>query len=282
MIGAIHGKEGNKRMRRCSHRTESWGVLISQGRALAFNSPMVLANIASVFQIKRSMFGEVTVTFPMLPRKRQIWDLNLGGIIPKLAFFLPHCYTTCVLKAFSCYPTELLSYLLKVSMKPGNVSMEPGKRSQSHLEYGIKGPLWRALQTAYVPELPHKTHFPDCAEMWKELNRTIQTFFHVQKKDKGKSERKMHRKREWKKRRREGRREERGFISSPKNFKRNTRPCIFIWHMQRILEKEVTGSGNQDVNKAIYPDNSIARALCSVFSTLYPTQSKKISENQAS
>lgn len=45
--------------------------------------------------------------------------------------------------------------------------------------------------------------------------------------------------------------------------------------MQRILEKEVTGSGNQDVNKARYPDNSIAKALCSVFSTLYPTQSKK-------
>lgn len=49
-----------------------------------------------------------------------------------------------------------------------------------------------------------------------------------------------------------GRAWERGFISSQKNCKGNTRPHLSTWYIQRILGKEVIGPGSLDVNKARY------------------------------
>ena len=75
-----------------------------------------------------------------------------------------------------------------------------GKESKGILiiEFKVHSGGGRTWQTGSVPELPQKnTSSQDCSEMWMELHKTITTFswWHVQKKDRGKSGRKLHGKR---------------------------------------------------------------------------------------
>ena len=100
-------------------------------------------------------------------------------------------------------------------------------------------------------------------------------------KDKEKSVRKKKNaeKKEGKKRERKGRRKSMRkrihFIL--KNCRGSIRPHTSTRCMQRILGKEVTGLGSQDVNKGRYPGNPVSSFSC----TCYPDQSKKAPENQA-